>query len=391
MSDIYDVIVLGLGAAGSATTYQVALQGGRVLGIDQFSPPHDFGSSHGESRITREATGEGSNCLPLLAIRSNEIWKDLQKQEGTTLFMETGCLSISSNGDTSHNHVGDYFNQTLNVAQKHKIEFQLLNAQEIRKRFPSFHVADDEYGFFEVHAGILNADECVRTNIKIARELGAEIHVNEKVTAFQSDGNLISVSTEHDTYACKKLIVCAGPWVPQFLGNEYSQLFHVTRQVLLWYDVQEQYQHFVPDNFPTFIWELQNSDRPIYGFPALNGVSGGIKVSAERFDQTTLPQNLDREVTSEEISETFKKYFQPFFKGLESKCVRSAACMYTTTPDAQFIVDSPLDNPNITYVSPCSGHGFKHSAALGEAIAQRTLNGSSEIDISEFSISRFDK
>lgn len=389
MEKTFNTIVIGLGAVGSATTYQLAKQGSNVLGIDQFAPPHNLGSSHGDSRITREAIGEGAKCLSALAIRSNEIWRDLEQQTSRKLLSPIGGLIISSGGEVAHNHVKNFFKNTLESASQHDITHELLSASDIRKKFPQFNVADNENGYFEPSAGYLNADECVRTNIEMAKNSGANIQVNEKVLGFVQVGDLVRVQTNLGTYLAENLVVCSGPWIGDLTNGKYENLFRVTRQVLIWFDIEENYEKFKPGKFPVYIWELQDQDKPLYGFPAINGSSGGFKSSAEQNEVTTSAEGIDRSISKCELESTYEKYFAPYFKGMSGKIVRSITCLYTTTPDAQFIVDKFDQSTSITFVSPCSGHGFKHSAALGEAISQKIMTGKSDIDLTEFAISRF--
>lgn len=387
----FDVIVLGLGAMGAAAAYQLSKRGGSVLGIDQFSPPHAHGSTHGDTRITRLAIGEGDEYVPF-AIRSHEIWPEIERETGKQLLFQTGGLVISSDTKTSSVHVENFFRKTLAAAEKYGIGHEILGAADIRKRFPQFNVADDEIGYFEPEAGYLVPEECVESQIALAGKLGAEIRTNEKVLGFTSDGSKVRVETDRDTYTTRDLVITAGPWLPGLIGEKYSHLFKIYRQVLFWFDIEESERDlFAPDRCPIFIWELQGKEQGIYGFPAVNGPAGGVKIATEQLEKTTTPETIDRTVTAREIEEMYETHVAPYVPGLGRQCLKAVTCLYTTLPDARFLIDTHPEHRNITIVSPCSGHGFKHSASIGEAIAERVLLGESKLDLRNFSFDRFEQ
>lgn len=387
MKNKFDTIVLGLGAMGSAALYQLAKRGNRVLGIDQFSPPHMLGSSHGDSRITRQAIGEGEQYTPL-ALRSYEIWQDIEKETDKKLLEVTGGLIISSGAKTGIMHVKNFFENTVAAAKKFKIKHEILNAPQIRKRFPQFNVQDNETGYYEYEAGFLRPEECVSAQLFLAEKYGATIHKNEKVGSFSEKDGGVRVQTNLGEYQAKKLIVSAGPWLPTLIGDEYSKSFKVIRQVLFWFDVQTSIKRFEPENFPIFIWELQGNKQSIYGFPAIDGQKGGLKIASEQYDTSTGADTVNREVSQVEIKAMWKNFVAPYFLDLSNKCVKAVSCLYTVTPDFHFVLDTHPKHPSIILASPCSGHGFKHSAAIGEVLAQLAIDGKSTIDISRFNIKR---
>src|SRR5687767_2891266 len=184
---VHDAIVLGLGAMGSATLYQLAKRGMNVLGIDRHSPPHVFGSSHGESRVTRQAIGEGERYTPL-ALRSHEIWREIEAASGESLLTVTGGLVISSRSERATCHVPGFFDNTVRAARTHGIAHETLEAHEIRARFPAFAVEDDAIGYYEPGAGFLRPEACVRAQLTLAERLGATIHRDETVLRFARRG-----------------------------------------------------------------------------------------------------------------------------------------------------------------------------------------------------------
>lgn len=387
MENKFDTIVLGLGAMGSAAVYQLAKPGNKVLGIDQFSPPHIFGSSHGDTRITRQAIGEGEQYTPI-ALRSYEIWQEIEKETGKKLLEMNGGLIISSGAKTAIN-VENFFENTVAAAKKYNIKHEILDATQIRKRFPQFNVQDNESGYYEYNAGFLRPEECVGAQISLADKYGATIHKNEKVESFSEKDGIVSVKTNLGEYEAKKLIISAGPWFPALIEDEYSKFFKVIRQVLFWFDVKTSIERFEPKNFPIFIWELQGNKQGMYGFPAIDGQNGGVKIASEQYETTTTADTVNREVSEEETKAMYENFIAPYFPDLSDKCVKAISCLYTVTPDSHFVIDKHPKYPSIILASPCSGHGFKHSAAIGEILAQLVIDGKSKIDISSFSIKRF--
>jgi sarcosine oxidase len=386
----YDVIVLGLGAAGSATLYQLARRGLRVLGLDQFAPPHTLGSTHGDTRITRLAIGEGAHYTPL-AVRSHEIWRELEEETGAKLLTTNGGLFISTVSNRYSFHGGAFFATTVAAARKHKIDHELLDGKQIRRRFPQFQVDDHEVGYFEKSAGFVRPEACIRAQLGLAEFRGADVRSNEKVLSFRETADQVSVTTSAATYAADKLVIAAGPWLPELLAQKHARHFKVFRQVLYWFDVEAQYDAFRPEKFPIFIWELPDGHGGIYGFPAIDGPKGGFKIATEHYEATTTPHEVERKVSADEIAHMFRENVGPFFPGAGARCIRSAACLYTVTNDFGFVVDHHPDFRRVIVASPCSGHGFKHSAALGEAIADLTQGASSPFDLGAFGFARLER
>lgn len=384
----FDVIVVGLGAVGSATVNHLAELGVETLGIDQFTPPHNKGSSHGETRITRQASGEGSH-LTSLALRSIAIWQELEERFSMSgLFTRTGLLAISSPLSKARVHVDKFFDSTVAAARENGIEHEVLDGSLLRDRFKQLKTTTDEVGYYEPGAGFLRPKSCIEANLKAAASNGAQLNFDERVQSIKY-GRIIEVQTDRDLYKTEKLIVSGGAWVNE-LVPQLSKHFKIYRQVLYWFDIQKHYDRFKPDCFPVFIWEPTGVPWGIYGFPAIDGAGGGIKIAAEYLDNTIdSPEQLVREVQAEEETHMYENYVAPFFDGVGRKCLKSSVCMYTVSPDSGFVVDRLPGEDNIWIASACSGHGFKHSAALGEALADVVLSGRSAISLEHFMLSRF--
>lgn len=387
MEDEYDAIVIGLGAMGSASLYQLAKRGVKVLGIDRFSPPHKFGSTHGDTRITRQAIGEGEQYVPL-ALRSHEIWREIEQEIGKNLLTITGGVILGNAEAEAIHGKENFIAKTIETAQKYSIKHDVLSAQEIRERFPQFKLGGNEKGYFEYGAGFLKPEACIEAQLELAKKYGAEIHTNEDVQQFIPLANdRMEVRTLKGVYKTRKVIVSIGPWIKDFFP-EYSDIFKVYRQVLYWFDIKENKDAYSPDKFPVFIWDFGNG-KDVYGFPAVDGPDGGLKIAAEQYEVTTSANDVDRSVTEAETKKMYGQYIRDYFPDISDTCIKSVSCLYTVTPDSDFVIDThPIDS-QIILVSPCSGHGFKHSAAIGEVVAEMVIKGKSTIDISKFSLKRF--
>ncbi len=388
MKNRFDTIVLGLGAMGSATVYQLAKRGNRVLGIDQFSPPHNYGSTHGESRIIRQAIGEGEAYTPLV-LRSYELWREIERETGKALLTVTGGLVLETQQSASTMHGRrNFFDQTIGCAEKFQIPHEILESKDLKKRYAQFAVTN-ERGYFEYGAGYLRPELCVEAHLSLARHLGATLKINERVLAADPHGSSITVKTDRTVYQADRLVMAAGPWIGQFLKPAHAQFFKVYRQVMYWFRINDGSQSaFSPKTFPIFIWAFEKGGHiGFYGFPTLDGKS--IKVATEQYASVTSAHEVDRAICAEEEQSMYKNYLHGRFPGVSNRCEAAVSCLYTTTPDANFVIDFYPGNDRIVIASPCSGHGFKHSAAIGEILSELILDGKSKIDVSSFSMRRF--
>jgi sarcosine oxidase len=380
----YDVVVLGLGAMGAAATYQLARRGARVLGIDRYSPPHEFGSTHGDTRVTRVACGEGPE-YSVFAARSHQIWRELEAELGMDLFTQNGLLVLFGPGERAANHsVADFRGATVDAAKKAKLDYEILDTAQIRQRYPAFNVADGDEAYHDDVGGFVRPERCVTAQLQKAKALGADLHLNETVISFDQAGGSVTVKTDKDTYHAKELIVAAGSWLPDFLKPALAGQFKVTRQVLYWFQAKGAAEHaqFSPERFPVYIWQVP-APQPIYGFPATGGLEEGVKIATEQNHSTTTPDTVARAVGPDEIREMYETYVGPYFPGLSPACVKHKVCLYTQVDRARFIIDRHPDADRVIVASPCSGHGFKHSAGIGELLAQMAL-GEKHQDIARF-------
>jgi sarcosine oxidase len=388
MSGHFDTIVVGLGAVGSACLLQLARRGQRVLGLDRYDPPHAWGSSHGETRLTRCAVGEGEAYVPLVA-RSHEIWRELEQETGAELLTQCGVLILASASGAACVHgKGDFVRRTIAVAERFAIPHEELDAADVTRRFPQFRLRGDEIGYFEPGGGFIRPEACVEAQLTLARRHGAAIRTGTRVARIERDGGGVCVVTESgDRHYAAEALLAAGAWSAGLTGA-LAPYLSVTRQVFHWFEPSDP-AAFAPGRFPAFIW--MHGDGPednFYGFPVPPG-EPGMKVGMEQTSATTPdPDRLAREVSAQETEALFRDHLHGRLPGLSPRAQRSAACLYTNTPDGDFLIARAPENERVLLVSACSGHGFKHSAGLGEAVA-RTLAADDTPDLAMFDAARF--
>jgi sarcosine oxidase len=380
MPQTFDVIVLGLGGMGSSAAYHLAGRGLRVLGLEQFTPAHDRGSSHGQTRVIRQSYYEDPAYVPLL-LRSYELWRELEDVSGESLLFEVGGLMIGAENSA-------VVSGSLRSAREHDLPHEILDAKEIRRRFPVLTPEAHHVALYEKRAGFVLPEECVLAHILFAMWRGAELLFEEKVLSWTADANGVRVVTTKAEYEAAHLIISPGPWAPQILAEAGFPL-KVERQVLYWLESSVGTEPFSKERFPIFICE-SNDKVQTYGFPAIDGPEGGIKVAFHRAPNTQLctPETIDRTVTPAEI-EAMQRAMAPLIPSLTSKCVHSVTCMYTNTPDENFILAQHPRYPQVVIGCGFSGHGFKFSSVIGEVLADLVQKGSSNFDIAFLRPQRF--
>jgi sarcosine oxidase len=385
-----DIVIVGLGAMGSAALYQTARRGVAAIGIDQFEPPHDRGSSHGESRITRQAIGEGDAYVPL-ALRSHQIWRELEVDTGQSLLTASGGLILGRPSRTTFHGQTDFVGHTIGAARRFGIPHDVLSPDEVGRRFPQFRLVGDETCYYEPGAGFLRPEACIATQLDAARARGAVVHSGQTVRRITAEPPSVTVVTDSATYAAGHAIVTAGAWTPQLLGDVFGKILRVCQQTMYWFAPNDA-SAFAPGRFPIFIWRHgAGEDDHFYGFPA---VGDGVKVATEQLAVVTTPDAKPSSTSAPAHADAdahrmHQTHVRRRLAGVSERCLRRVTCLYTVTPDFGFIIDRHPASDRILVASPCSGHGFKHSAAIGEALAEVAIDGRSRIDLAPFSLARF--
>ena len=386
-SERADAIVVGLGAMGSAVTWQLARRGLRVIGLDRLHPPHDRGSTHGETRITRLATGEGAEHVPLVR-RSHELWRELERETGATLMCQTGGLVIGDRDDA-------FLEQTRAAAARHGIAHRNLSRAELAERFAMFVTPPSTEAYFEPEAGYLRPEAAVTVQLSLARAAGAELRLGETVRSWDADAGGVTVTTDSQTLHASELVLCAGAWITRLLPDA-AERFAIYPQLLHWFPIRRGYRAL--SGLPIFIWEMGGErdafthlSGGFYGFPAIDGPHGGIKLATERYDATVDPDRPPADVAARAAAaraaaELHRRYLATHFPWVGAEPLRSVSCLYTSARASRFLIGPHPDHPHVTVVAACSGHGFKHSPAIGEAVAQTIAEGASDIDLAPFAL-----
>ncbi|HVV06220.1 MAG TPA: N-methyl-L-tryptophan oxidase [Puia sp.] len=378
MPQVFDCMVAGLGANGSSTLYHLSGTGRKVIGIDRFTPPHTHGSSHGESRIIRQAYYEDPVYVPLLRAAYKE-WEKLERVSGKKLFWQTGGVMLG-NKDTA------VVRGSKLSADTHGIPYEYLDSTTLRQRFPAFRPAGDTVGILEKEAGILFPEQCIRTFLDQAATRGATIHYNQPVLKVTPAKDSIEITTSKEKYSVGSLVLSAGAWTNQLLPGLQLPLT-IKRQVLFWFGHNNAQDHdrFLPANMPIYIWEYKEG-KMFYGFPDLGT---GIKIAPHHRGRSIDPDHLTQDVSREEIREM--EDIAREYLGMNPVFRTSAVCMYTNTPDENFIIDYHPQFGNVIIASPCSGHGFKFSSLTGRILSDMALGNDTGFDLSPFSLARLQK
>jgi sarcosine oxidase len=382
VSERADVVVVGLGAMGSAVCAQLAARGTSVIGIDQYDPPHPYGSTHGQTRMTRLAVGEGPEYVPLVR-RSHELWREIEEQTGTRLLTQPGGLIMSRPGSW-------FFEATRGLARRLEIEHEELSPAQMRDRFPMFAVDEETEGYYEPEAGFVRPEAAVRAQLELARRGDAELRTGERVLDWSASGHGVSVVTDRARYASEQLILCAGPWLPG-LFPQGRDLFAVHRQLQYWFPIRQGYEQL--RNMPVFVWDFGGERGGFihfdgfYGFPAVDGTAGGLKVATETYETTTEPDRRQHPPTAAETAAMYRHCIEARMPWLGPDPGQTLSCLYTCTRGSRFVIDRHPEHEAVLVVSPCSGHGFKHSPAIGEAVAQWATHGRTDIDLEPFRLS----
>jgi sarcosine oxidase len=375
-SRFYDTIVAGLGAMGSATAASLALRGQRVLGLERWTPGHPYGSSHGDSRIIREMYFEHPMYVPLLQ-RAYELWEDLSERSHQELLHITGGLMIGR-------ATGTLVSGTLRSAREHSLEHETLTPMEVAKRYPAFRLREDYVAVLDPRAGYLDPEACNAAHLGIARTYGAELQFDEPVLSWEASDNRVSVTTKRGVYSADHLVLAAGARMRSLL-NGLDLPLEVERQAVFWLDPGARHARFYDAGFPIYAHEYEPGEI-CYGFPRLErGVKASVMHSGEIVADADA---VRREIADNEV-EPLWRALANVLPELARAAVRDRdVCLFTNTPDRDFVIDFHPDFPRVLVSSACSGHGFKFASVIGEIQADLVLNGRSRFDLTAFGMNR---
>ena len=379
----FDCIVIGVGGFGSGVLDHLARRGVKVLGLERFDVAHDRGSSHGQTRIVRKAYFEHPDYVPLCR-RAYELWAELQADAGRPLWNLCGLMLAGP-------EQGEAIAGAKLSAALHQVPIEPLTAREAAARFPGFCIPDEFSVVFEPDAGFLFVEECVRAHVARAMRHGATVRTDESVLRWESDGKAVTVTTDRGEYSAATLVITPGAWATRLLPKLPIPL-HVVRKPQFWHETANE-RHRMENGCPGFLFE--RPDGVFYGFPSImerigNPSYGGrmMKIAEHSGGQTVAdPLVVDRDVHPAD-TEPIARFLASHLPGVDPAPARHSVCMYTLTPDRHFIVDLHPDHPNVVIGCGFSGHGFKFTPVLGEAMADLATHGRTELPIGFLSVRR---
>jgi len=371
----FDVVVCGLGATGSAALYQLGRRGVRVLGLERFAPGHERGSSHGETRIIRLGYFEHPSYVPLVQ-SAYAKWREIEMAAARQLLHVTGVAEIGPPD-------GVLVAGTLASMQRHGLRHEILAAPELMQRFPAFRVPPDFVGAVQPDGGFLEAEPSIEAMVGLARAQGAEIRSGETIEAIAPAAGRVRIATDRGTVEAAAAIVALGPWVKALLPDLPAPI-RVTRQVMAWFEPLDP-APLAGGRLPVFLIESRHGIH--YGFPPAR--SPLIKVARHHHrDQSVDADAYDRTVSAEDEM-LIRAAIAEHLPAANGRLIKAKTCLYTVTPDGDFIIDRLPDAPQIVVASPCSGHGFKFAPAIGDILADLATTGATAHDIARFALARF--
>jgi sarcosine oxidase len=371
------VAVVGLGVAGSAAAWQLARRGLQVIAFEQHGPLHGYGSSHGRTRIIREAYFEHPLYVPLVR-RAHGLWQELEAGAPGLLLAITGGLSIGPPGSA-------VFAGALRSVREHGLPHEVLESSELRARYPAFAPAEDMAAVLEPRAGLLRVEECLTALQAGAARAGAVLRHGETVLGWRPDGSGTAVRTTAGEYRAGHLVICTGPWLSR-LATSLRLPLRVERQLSHWFEPLAGAAAFDAERCPVTIWEHEPG-RAFYTIPDPGGQ--GFKAGLHHQGEPVDPDTVDRRPNADDEARV-RALLARYVPAANGRLRDARVCLYTNTPDEHFLIDRHPQHPNVILASPCSGHGFKFGPAVGEVLADLVSDGRSRFDLAPFSLSRFD-
>lgn len=374
--DTYDTIVIGVGGMGSATAYHLARRGESVLGLERFDVPHTEGSSHGISRIIRVPQFEDPAYVPLVR-RSLELWEQLESGYENQLLYRTGTLDFGPPDS-------QVFAGSKESCDVHDIDHTVLTGRDLSHRLAGWDVPDGYRAVYQPDGGFLHSEQCIVAHTEAAHAAGARIQARERVIDWEASESGVRVMTDRADYAADRLVTTAGAWT----GNLFPALaeyLEPERQVLGWFQPTDP-GLFTRANFPVFVADVPEGNY--YGFPVFE--VPGFKFGKHHHQgETGSPIQVRREPTQED-EELLREFARKYVPAGTGPTMRLASCMYTNTPDREFILDIHPDHANVVVGAGFSGHGFKFASVVGEILADLALDGDSNHPVDLFALSRFE-
>ncbi|WP_078379274.1 N-methyl-L-tryptophan oxidase [Sutcliffiella halmapala] len=375
----YDVIVVGAGSMGMAAGYYLSKNGQKTLLLDAFNPPHNRGSHHGDTRIIRYAYGENEAYVPL-ALKSQELWNDIEQQTDRELFLQTGVLNVG-------NSESPFIANVIASANKFSLPLEIMKANQVNQKWPGITLPKNFIACHEPSSGILKSEECILTYAQLAKKHGATILTNCPVMDISIQGKNVRITTKDQVFYSDSLVLSAGAWSTHLLALlDLNLPLTPIRKTFAWFNVNESMYN--SQHFPAFAFDT--STGIYYGFPSING--SGLKVGRHDGGEKINPDSSIIQFGEfPEDEGDLKQFLQKYMSMQQDILLKNGkTCIYTLTPDENFIIDLHPSYPNVAIAAGFSGHGFKFSSVVGKILSELIIEGSSEEDISLFSVRRFD-
>ena len=378
MGNLYDVVIIGGGSMGIATAYYLAKAEQKVLVVDQFTVPNIYGSHHGETRILRLGYGNGGTYVPLVK-ESLSLWKELEEETGRTLYNQTGAISVGYPGS-------NFVKETIDSSIKYNLEYEKLDAKSLMERWPGITVPDDYVACYDPNSGFLYSEECILAYKELCEKLGVTILENQPVLDLQITDKEVTVLTADTTFVARKAVVTAGAWIPKLLPDLELEIKPL-RKTFGWFETSEE--NLYGSQFPCYVFDTHDVGH-YYGFPDFNGK--GLKIGRMDLGEVVDPDELNRDFDSTPKEEadllSFLSRYMPQANGYLNA---GKVCLFSMTPDEDFIIDFHPQHENVLIAGGFSGHGFKFASAIGKTLCELAVQGVSNQDISFLSLNRFNK
>ena len=370
----YDAIVIGTGSMGSATAYEFARRGQRVLALDQFDVPNVLGASVGDTRIIRLAYAEHPNYVPLLR-RSYELWRDLEKVADEQLLFITGGVDAGTESS-------DTIKGSLRSCREHALPHEFMSGVDINRRFPGYRLPSEMVAVYQPDGGFLMSERCVVAHVNAALAHGAEVHGRERVLAWDVGSGRVMVTTGQGRYEAGSLVLTTGPWTPAIV-SDVAQFVVAERQVLLWAQPRRP-EYFEPPRFPIF--NMEAPEGRYYGFP-VHHVPGFKIGKYHHRHESVAAESVDRDCHPEDEA-VLREGIRRYFPDADGPTLAMKVCMFANTPDGHFLIDQHPDAANVIIAAGFSGHGFKFCGVVGEIAVDLATEGSTKWDVELFRLRR---
>jgi len=372
----YDVIVIGAGSMGMAAGYFLSKSGKKTLLLDSFNPPHNKGSHHGETRIIRYAYAEGEEYVPFI-LRAQQLWVELEKETGKQVFIQTGVLNVGK-------EKSDFIQNIMKSSEKYSLPLDVMDSEEIHQRWSGITLPNEFIGCYEPTSGVLKCEESIKAYQELAERNGATILSNSRVKDISVQNGGVTIKTDDKSFSADSLVVTAGAWSGSLLSMlDLDVPLTPVRKTFAWFYAKEALYHH--HHFPAFAFETPQG--LYYGFPSIDG--SGLKVGRHDGGEQINPDEAMKGFGEKQEDEGDLVGFLHQYIPNIGELKYGKTCMYTLTPDEKFIIDLHPKYSNVAIAAGFSGHGFKFSSAVGQALSNLIISGENDIDISQFSLNRF--